>query len=181
MSRRGLHTHPGPGASWPAPSAHVGVPLQGLSFSVWGVGVARKEAGGGVLLGDLTVGGAIGARGVGITITQQIQKPPLGLWGLGSGMFFALTPIPPSCVPQVWDPAWGCRPHPRSSKLCEGVGSTQRKELLPGSLLGGDLSRTVCAPGLLATRLSQVGRDPSGAQGGHVDLQSHLSLHKAGG
>lgn len=120
-------------------------------------------------------------RGVGITITQQIQKPPLGLWGPGSGMFFALTPSPPSCVPQVWDPAWGCRPHPRSSKPCEGVGSTQRKELLPGSLLGGDLSRIVCAPGLLATGLSPVGRDPSGAQGGHVDLQSHLSLHKAGG
>ena len=181
VSRRGLHTHPGPGAGWLASSAHMGVPLQGLSVSLWGVGMARKEAGGGVLLGDLTVGGAAGAQGLASPSHNRFRNHPLasGVWVLECSLLPPPAPRPVSLRCGIQLGAADLTLAPQSP--VRGGGSTQRKELLPGCLLGGDLSRIVCAPGLLATRLSQVGRDPSGSQGGHVDLQSHLSLHKAGG
>lgn len=82
--------------------------------------------------------------GVGITVTRQSQKPALGLMGLGSGILSALprrSPILTVSLGCGIQPgasiclAWG-RPHCRSPKSSEWMGSATRKELLPGSPLG---------------------------------------------
>ena len=65
--------------------------------------------------------------------------------------------------------------------VCFWLSICHEEGAAPGLPSGGDLLRTVCAPGLWATRLSQEGRAPAGAQGGHVDWQNHLSLDKTGG
>lgn len=132
--------------------------------------------------------GSPGEQERGSASPGKVRNQPLASWAWVLE-FSLLSPevLPrPHCVSRVWDPAWGFHllgvgpappPLPKSS---EPMGSATRKELLSGSPLGVTC-RELCALGFWATRLSQEGRAPAGAQGGHVDWQNHLSLDKTGG
>lgn len=118
--------------------------VAGLRAPLCGVGVAGKEAGGGVLLGHSTAGKPLESRSGDHRHPAKSETSP---WPHGPGFWNSL------CSPPRRSPiltvslgcgiqpgasiclAWG-RPHCRSPKSSEWMGSATRKELLPGSPLG---------------------------------------------